>query len=67
MSEIVRKRASESLGKEVLIFLYNNFRFQGKLTNADETFLEVLDTRSKSYKIIKIEEIKEMEVKEEGE
>jgi len=64
MSELIKKRASESLGKIVLIFLYNNFRFQGKLTNADETYLEVLDTRSSSYKIIKISEIKEMEVKE---
>lgn len=67
MSEIIRKRASESLGKEVLVFLYNNFRFEGKLINADETYLEILDKRSSSYKIIKIEEIKEMEVREGGE
>ena len=39
MSEIINKRASESLGKEVTIFLNNNFRFKGKLTNVDENYL----------------------------
>jgi len=67
MSELIKKRASESIGKEVLIFLYNNFRFEGKLTNADGKFLEVLDYKSKSYKLIKISEIKEMNIKEGGE
>ena len=64
MSEIINKRASESLGKEVTIFLQNGFRFKGKLTNADAEYLEVLDYVSNGYKIIKIEEIKEMEVGE---
>jgi len=63
MSEIIRKRAGESLGKEVLVFLNNNFRFQGKLTNVDDSYLEILDYRSNSYKIINVDEIKEINIK----
>ena len=62
MSELIKKRASESIGKDVLIFLVNNFRFQGKLINADEKYLEILDDRSRKYKLILIDEIKEIEV-----
>jgi len=64
MSDIINRRASESLGKEVTVFLQNGFRFKGKLTNADESYLEILDYISNGYKIIKIDEIKEMEVGE---
>jgi len=64
MSEIIKKRASESIGKEVKIFLLNGWRYAGKLTNSDEQYLEILDTVSSSYKIINISEIKDMEISE---
>jgi small nuclear ribonucleoprotein (snRNP)-like protein len=62
MSEIIRNRASESLGKEVKIFLMNGWRYAGKLLNCDDDFLEILDTRTSSYKMIRITEIKDMEI-----
>ncbi|MFW6172890.1 MAG: hypothetical protein ACOC5T_04025 [Elusimicrobiota bacterium] len=64
MNELIKKRINESIGKEVLIFLYNNFRYEGKLTNADDKFLEILDRKSKGYQIILIKTIKQIEVKE---
>ena len=64
MSEIIKKRVMESIGKEVKIFLHNNFRYAGKITNADEKYIEIFDTRSNSYKLIIYEEIKDIEVKE---
>ncbi len=64
MSELIKKRVKESLSKTILVFLNNNFRFEGKLTNYDDDFLEILDYKTNSYKIIKFADIKELEVKE---
>lgn len=63
MSELIKKRVKESVGKVVLIFLKNNFRFEGKVTNTDEDYIEILDFRTNSYKILLISEIKELEIK----
>lgn len=63
MSEIIKERLTNSIGKVVLIFLYNNFRYEGKVTNCDETYLEILDFKTNSYKLIALTEIKEVEVK----
>lgn len=64
MSEIIIERVKNSIGKEVKVFLLNGFRYAGKLTNFDEKYIEVLDTVSSSYKLILMDEIKDMEVKE---
>lgn len=63
MSEIIKKRVSESVGKEAKIFLHNDFRFFGKITNFDDKCLEIVDYKSKSFKIIEIDDIKDLEVK----
>jgi len=62
MSEIIKERAKSSIGKEVIIFTHNDFRYAGKLTNCDETYVEILDKVSGKYKIILINEIKDMEI-----
>ena len=64
MSELIKKRVNDSLGKIVLVFLKNNFRFEGKLTNTDDEFFEILDFKSNSFKLIRFDEIKEMEVRD---
>ena len=64
MGELIKKRVNESIGKVVLIFLKNNFRFEGKITNTDEDFFEILDFKSRGYKLIRFDEIKEMEIRE---
>ena len=62
MSEIIRKRISESIGKGVKIFLHNGFRYAGKILNCDEKYIEILDYRIKAYKIIEISDIKDLEI-----
>jgi len=64
MSEIIKKRVSESEGKHIKIFLHNGFRFAGKITNSDDRYVEILDTRSGAFKIIEFLDIKDCEVKE---
>ena len=64
MSEIMIKRLKNSIGKRVLIFLHNNFRYEGKITNCDDTYVEILDDKIHGFKIIDINQIKEVEVRE---
>jgi len=64
MSEIIRDRVMNSIGKVAKIFLHNGFRYEGKITNADNEFIELLDFRTNAYKIINLKDIKDMEVKE---
>lgn len=64
MSEIIIKRLKESEGKEITIFLHNDFRFTGKCLGSDEKYLEFLDYKTGKIMIKEISEIKEFEVKE---
>jgi len=64
MSDIIKKRVSESIGKEIKIFLHNGYRYAGKITNCDDKYIELLDYRSGAYKIIDISEVKDLEVAE---
>lgn len=64
MSEIIKERLKNSIGKEVKIFTTNGFRFAGKLTNCDDEFVEIKDYVSSSIKLISLREIKDMEVEE---
>jgi len=64
MSEIIKKRLEKSKGKNIKIFLINNFRYFGLLKDFDKKYVEIFDYKSNSYKIIKIEEIKDLEVKD---
>lgn len=62
MSEIINKRVSKSVGKDIKIFLHNGWRYAGKVTNYDEKYIEILDYKTNSYKIIEIVDIKDLEV-----
>ena len=64
MSEIIIKRVSESIGKEIKIFLHNGWRYAGKITNCDNKYVEILDYKTSSYKIIEFIDIKDCEVEE---
>ncbi len=63
MSEIIKKRVKENLGKNIKIFTNNNFRYIGKLVNCDDDFVEIFDEYIKGYKIIRISNIKDLEVR----
>jgi len=60
MSEIISKRLKDSIGKQTKIFLHNGFRYEGKITNCDEDYVEVLEPRG--YKIISIKDISDVDV-----
>lgn len=63
MSNVIKKRVSESEGKRIKIFLnHKHFKFEGKVTNFDENYFEILDDYSGSYKTFRYEDIKECEV-----
>lgn len=44
------------------IFLNNGWRYEGKITNCDDDFVEILDFKINGYKIIKFIDIKDCEV-----
>ena len=60
MSEIISERLKKSIGKQAKIFLNNGFRYEGKITNCDDTFVEVLEPQG--YKIIPIKDISDVDV-----
>jgi len=62
MSEIIKERLKNSVGKDAELFTLNGFRFFGKIINSDEKYLEILDYKTDSYKIIILSEIKDLEI-----
>jgi sRNA-binding regulator protein Hfq len=63
MSDVLYKRLSESIGKDVKLFLHNGFKYEGKITNVDEKYVEILDYKSNSYIIKEIIDVRNIEVK----
>lgn len=63
MRELIKESLSVSVGKTVLIFLKNGFRFEGKILGCDHEFVKIHDFKRNSVKLIKINEINEAEVK----
>ncbi len=61
MSEIISERLKSSIGKHAKIFLSNGFRYEGKITNCDEKYVEILEPE-RGYKIILIKEISDVDV-----
>jgi len=64
MNDIITKRLKESKSKSILIFLENNFRYEGKCLNSDEKYLELLDYKTDKIMVFDIAQIKTLEVKE---
>ena len=64
MSEIIINRLKESEGKTIKIFLNNGFHYTGKCLGSDETYVEILDYKIDSIKVLSISDIKDLEVKE---
>ncbi len=62
MSEIIIERLKNSIGKVAKVFLHNGFRYEGKITNCDDKYVEVLDFKTNSYKLIEIIDIKDADI-----
>ena len=67
MSEVMRERLKKSKGKFVRIFLKNNFRYEGKITNCDNKFVEILDRKLQDFKVIEIDKISDINLLKGGE
>lgn len=59
----MKERVKKNIGKVVLVFSKDNFRFEGKLTNFDDDFFEILEFKTNCFRLMRYTEIKEMEIK----
>lgn len=65
MEDILNKRMIESVGKDVKLVLQNGYIYSGKITNCDEKYLEILDSKTQTYHVIDLTNIKDVEIKNE--
>jgi len=63
VSELVKESLRISIGRSVLIFLENNFRFEGVILGCDEEFLKIRDLRKGCEKLIQLNKISEAEIR----
>ncbi len=63
MNELIKDRLKKSIQKRCEVFLNNGFRYSGIITNCDETWLELLEYKIKGYKLIRIEDINNIDIK----
>lgn len=62
--DIMKKRLRGSVNKTIKIILKSNgWKYEGKLTNFDEKYLELLDFKSNCYKIVSISDVDNLEVR----
>lgn len=66
MSEIIKKLIQNSKDKYIVIFMKNGFKFEGLVKDCDDKFLLIVDTLSKSYKAISIDNISEVTEVQDG-
>ena len=56
----MKKKVKESISKDVKIILKDNgWKYEGKLIDSDEKYLELLDYKSNSYHIFDLNNIKD--------
>lgn len=64
MTDIKIDRLKKSKGMVVLLRLYNNFTYTGKILGSDDSWVEILDFKSDKIMGFQIDDIKSIEVKE---
>jgi hypothetical protein len=60
----MKDRMENLIKKNVVLFTKNRFRFQGIVKGYDGKFLEIFDEIKKKPKLISVDEIIEVEIKE---
>lgn len=63
ISEMVRETLKESIGKHILYFKSNGFRFEGKILGCDDIYLKYYDSKKDCIRFEKLEDIQEAELK----
>ena len=64
MSQLIIDRLKENISEEAHIYLLNGFHFFGKISNCDEKYLELFDYKTSDIKLLLIEEIRQVDIKE---
>ena len=65
MEDIMMRRLGESKDKIIKIIIKSNgWKYRGRLVNFDEKYVEILDFVSNNFKIIRIDDIRDLEVEE---
>ena len=52
ISEIFDKRLKDNIGKNIKIYLKNDFRFEGKLLGCDEKFIDIFDIKGEVQEVV---------------
>ena len=66
VSEILITKLKSSVGLSGIIFLENGFRFESKILNCDDEFVEIYDIKKSSNKFIRLSQIAEVDGFENG-
>lgn len=61
----MKDRIEGLINKNVVIFTKNGFRFQGKVKGYDGKFIEIKDEIKNKPKLVSVDEIIEVEVRDE--
>jgi len=62
MSDILIDKLKNSIGLEGIIYLLNGFRFECKIISCDTDFIEIYDTKKHFTKLIRVNEIREVDL-----
>ena len=63
VSEVVKNRLKNSVGKYAEIFLIEtNFVYRGKISGCDDDYVEIIQNHNSKFKLIKLSSIKDAEV-----
>ncbi len=65
MNDLFADEIKNSIGKTVILFLRNGFRYHGEVLDADDIFLKLRDFKS-GTELIKIDAIQQMRVVQGG-
>jgi len=63
ISELVKESLKQSIGMNILFYLPNGFRFEGKVLGCDDVYLKYFDIKKNCVRLQKLEEIQEAELK----
>jgi len=62
MSDILIDKLKNFVGLEGIVYLLNGFRFECKIISCDDEFIEIYDTKKHFTKLIRITNIREVDL-----
>lgn len=59
--ELLSQELIKCIGKKIILYLKNSFRYEGTLINVDTDFISLYDVKSCKNKLIRLDSIAEVE------